>query len=88
MRAPPITQVVVNSTTATALLLASIREAGHVAIVIVAPHKGYVIGHLQTLLIQLQHLFVRHKHLHLLLGGTNVLAQKLLLVVYYLLQAV
>ena len=86
VRTPPIREMIIHSRTSAALLLAGIRETGDIPIVVIAPHQGDIVRHLEALLIQLQHLFIRHKHLHLLFGCSDVLHYELLLVVDNLLQ--
>ena len=61
----PIGEVIIHAATAKSLLLFGIRQSCHIAVIIVTPHQSNIIGNLKSLLIELQHLFVRHKHLHL-----------------------
>ena len=64
--ATPVAQVVIYTATANTLLFVFVREACHIAIVIVTPHQSNIVGHLQSALVYFKHLFVWHKHLCLL----------------------
>ncbi len=88
VRTTPVAEVIVHATAAAALLLLGIGEAGHVAIVVVAPHQRHIVGHFQSLFVNLQHLFIWYEHLHLLRRVADILADELLLVVNHLLQGV
>ena len=88
VRTSPVAQVVVHTCPTLSPLLAGIGVTRHIAIVVVTPHQGHIVGHPQPLLIELQHLLIGHEHLHLLFGLADIPAQQLLLVVDHLLQAV
>ena len=89
MGTPPVAQVVINTTAATAPLLFTVAQAGHIAVVVVAPHQCHVVGNAQAALHDLQNFLVGDKHLgnlrHVLV---DILFQKLALVVYHLLQSI
>ena len=86
VRTTPIGEMIVDTTSTNSFLFFCIRQPSYVAVIVIAPHQRHVIRHLQTLFVELQHLFIWHKHLHLLLGGTDILTKQLLLVVDDLLQ--
>ena len=73
--AAPIAEVVVDSAAATALLFPCIRQTGHVAVVVVAPHQRHMVGHLQALFIQLKHFLVGNEYQHLLRWVADMLAK-------------
>ena len=63
VRAPPVTEMIIDAATTLPLLFAGIRVTRHVAIVIITPHQCHIVGHLQSHLVELQHLLIRYKHL-------------------------
>ena len=84
----PVAEVIVDTTAPTAFLFLGITQARHVSIVIITPHQRDIVGHLQSFLIDLQHLFIRNEDLHLLRRVTDIFAQQILLVVDDLLQGI
>ena len=63
VRTPPVAEMIIDTTPTLSLLFTSIGETRHVAIVIIAPHQGDIVWHLQSHLIELQHLLIRYEHL-------------------------
>ena len=63
MRTSPVAQMVIDTCPALSLLLSSIGEASHIAVVVITPHQRHIVRDAQSLLIQLKHLLVGHKHL-------------------------
>ena len=79
--------MIIDASPTLTLLLFCIRQTRQVTIVIVAPHQRDIIGHTQSALHNLEHLFIRYKDLrHLLHILTVVSPDKLALVVYHLLK--
>ena len=84
----PVRQVVVDAGTALPLLLLRVRQARHVAVVVVAPHQHDVVRHAQAALHDFQYLFIGYKDLgHALHVLAIVFAYQLALVVDDLLQS-
>ena len=81
-RTAPIRQVVVDTATTAALLLFGIAQAGHIAVVVVAPRQHHIVGHLQAVLHDTENLLVGHE----LLGDlfyilTRIFLEQLALVI-------
>ena len=89
VRTTPITQVIIDATTAKALLLFLVAKAGHIAVVVITPHEGHIVGHLQATFQNFQNFFIGYKDLwHLFYIFTIVFADEFALVVDDLLQTV
>ena len=84
---PPVAQVVVYARTPAAPLLGVVAEARQVSVVVVTPHQRDVVRHAESVLVDVQHLFIRYEDLR---HPCDVLAdmpfQQLALVVDDLLQ--
>ena len=88
MRTSPVREVIIDASPTLAFLLFFIREACHIAVVVVTPHQRDIIRYLQTNLQNLEHLLIRNKDLgHLLHLFMIILANQFTLVVNDLLQA-
>ena len=88
VRSSPITQVVVDATTALAFLFLCIRQTSEIAVVVITPHQRHIIWHFQASIIDGEHFLVRYEDLCLLGRVADMLAYQLLLVVDDLLQTV
>ena len=79
--------MIIHTRTTLASLLLLIGQTSHIAIVVVAPNQSHILGHSQTIFIDLQHFLIRYKSLrdvfHIL---SHILPQHLTLVVYHLLK--
>ena len=81
-----IGKVVIDACTALALLLLGIREVAAVPMLVVAPQQRNVIGHLQSVVVCIEHLLVCAQHLrNLLYRFVDVSPQHVALVVNRLL---
>ena len=75
-------QVVVDAGSAPSLLLLVVAEVAAVAVLVVAPQQGDVVGHFQAVMIGVEHLLVGAQHLGNLVDGlADVAAQHVALVV-------
>ena len=63
MRSPKITQVVIDACPTLALLLFGIRHTLHIAVVVIDPDDGDIIGHLKAVLIDIHGLLIGHEDL-------------------------
>ena len=61
MRTTPVRQVIVDAVTSLALLFQRVGQTGEVAVVVVAPHQRHVVGHPDSVLIDIKHLLVGDK---------------------------
>ena len=60
-----IREVVVHTTATATFLLSCIRNALHIAVVVVGPYQRDVVGYAQTGIVDVQRLFVRNEYLWL-----------------------
>ena len=89
VRTSPIAQVIVHSCASAAFLLQAVGEAGEVAVVVVAPHQRYIVGHAEPVLIYFQYFLVWHEHLRNVSRlASEVLVHELPLLVNDTLQAI
>ena len=59
----PVARVVVDAVTPAAVSLGRIGEMTDIAVVVVGPHECHIVGHMESLLVYIEHLLVGHKHL-------------------------
>ena len=63
VRTPPIRHMIVNAIPSGTSGLFGSREMGYISIVVVTPHQSHILRHLQSCLINIQHLLIRNQHL-------------------------
>ena len=87
MRTSPIAEMIIYTCPTTSLLLSLIRKTRHITIVVITPDEHHIIGYLQTIFKDTEHLFIRHESLRDFRQiGIDIPAEHLALVINHPLQ--